>query len=111
MNGRQKAVHRFTWKTSTKATSWTSKSWTKSLRSKTGEHHLFAILEFRTGHEPSGQKEKPMTPSLAAVLARFNGNVSEALEYCERIAYAHPQLTVEYRVYREALIERMVEKK
>lgn len=51
-----------------------------------------------------------MNPSTLAVLARFNGNVNEALEYCERMAYAHPRLTVEYRVYREALIERMVEK-
>ena len=46
-----------------------------------------------------------MTPSLLAILARHNGDVSEAIEYCERMADT-PRLAVEYRGYRNALVER-----
>jgi hypothetical protein len=51
-----------------------------------------------------------MEPSLRAILARCNGDVNAAIEYCECMAYVTPRIAVEYRGYRDALIERMVEK-
>lgn len=48
-----------------------------------------------------------MTPTLGAVIARFNGDANKAIDYCERMASAHPQLAVEYRAYRGFLTERM----
>ena len=40
-----------------------------------------------------------MTPSLKAVLARFNGDAAKARAYCVDIAARYPRLAVEYSMY------------
>jgi len=44
-----------------------------------------------------------MTPSLLAVLARFDNNHRQAWLYCMAISLAYPHLTEEYSGYMEAL--------
>ena len=45
-----------------------------------------------------------MSISARAILGRFNGSVTQAVDYCERIAYAYGYLAVEYRSYREEIL-------
>jgi hypothetical protein len=40
-----------------------------------------------------------MTPSIKAILARFNGNVDAAIRYCAEIAASSPRLALEYSQY------------
>lgn len=44
-----------------------------------------------------------MTPSLKAVLARFNGDREKARQYCTTIAEQHPRLAAEYKQLAEML--------
>jgi len=44
------------------------------------------------------------SPTLCAILARFNFNHNDAVEYCETTAYNYPHLTKEYRAHRDALL-------
>lgn len=44
-----------------------------------------------------------MTPSLLAILARFDGNQRQAWLYCASLCFAYPQLVEEYSGYMEAL--------
>ena len=46
-----------------------------------------------------------MRPTLQKILSRFNGNLNQAIAYCEDMAYFYPRLRVEYRMYRDALLE------
>lgn len=50
------------------------------------------------------------SPSVRAILSRFGGNRIQAADYCERIAYVYPHLTVEYREYRNELLKSEEEK-
>jgi hypothetical protein len=45
------------------------------------------------------------SPTLCAILARFNFNRTDAVEYCEATAYDYPHLTREYRAHRDALLK------
>lgn len=45
-----------------------------------------------------------MTPSLLAILARFNGNRRQAWAYCMALALAYPHLTEEYSAYTKELL-------
>ena len=44
-----------------------------------------------------------MTPSIKAILARFQGNKKKAIEYCAEVAKQYPHLDVEYRTYLDTL--------
>ena len=44
-----------------------------------------------------------MSPSLLAILSRFNGNRRQAWAYCMSIALAYPHLTEEYSAHMEVL--------
>ena len=44
-----------------------------------------------------------MTPSLLAILARFDGDTLEASTYCRNIAREYPALADEYWAYVEAI--------
>jgi hypothetical protein len=46
-----------------------------------------------------------MRPSLLAIIARCNGNVTEAIEYCADIAVRYPHLSTEYAQHFVALRE------
>lgn len=46
-----------------------------------------------------------MEPTVQAILARFDGDYADAIEYCEYIAWKHEWLRAEYRAYREVLME------
>jgi hypothetical protein len=46
-----------------------------------------------------------MRPTLQKILARFDGDRNKAVAYCEDMAYFYPRLRVEYRMYRDALLE------
>lgn len=45
-----------------------------------------------------------MSPSARAILARFNGNTTDACDYCETMARTYAMLTHEYRTYREEIL-------
>jgi hypothetical protein len=45
-----------------------------------------------------------MTPSAKAILARFSGNVTLAVDYCEQMARNYVRLRTEYRGYREEIL-------
>jgi hypothetical protein len=45
-----------------------------------------------------------MSLSARAILARFNGDVTSAVDYCETVARSYAHLTAEYRAYREELL-------
>ena len=44
-------------------------------------------------------------PSLKAILARFSGNKTQAMYYCQDIAQAYPHLRAEYFGYLNMLLE------
>ena len=44
-----------------------------------------------------------MTPSIKAILARFQGNKKKAIEYCAEVAKQYPHLDVEYRTHLDTL--------
>ena len=44
-----------------------------------------------------------MTPSARAILGRFK-SVTEAVDYCETMAWTYANLTAEYRGYRQEII-------
>jgi hypothetical protein len=48
-----------------------------------------------------------MKLTLKAILARFNGKHSAAIQYCEDVAHVYPHLRSEYRQHREALLDQM----
>jgi len=48
-----------------------------------------------------------MKITLKAILARFNGNHSAAIRYCEDVARVYPHLRGEYRQLRESLLDQM----
>jgi hypothetical protein len=45
-----------------------------------------------------------MSTSAKAVLARFKGNVTQATDYCELMAWTYTRLRDEYRTYREEIL-------
>jgi len=45
-----------------------------------------------------------MNWSVKAILARFSGNVTKALNYCADMAHDYPRLRAEYNAYHEALM-------
>jgi hypothetical protein len=45
-----------------------------------------------------------MSQSARAILARFNGDVTAACDYCETLAWTYGNLTREYRQYREEIL-------
>ena len=42
-----------------------------------------------------------------AILARFEGNYGDAIQYCEDVARVYPHLRGEYRQHREGLLDLM----
>jgi hypothetical protein len=46
-----------------------------------------------------------VSPSLKAILARFRGDINQAVDYCQQVAHTSPRLAAEYRGYREAFID------
>jgi hypothetical protein len=49
-----------------------------------------------------------MTPSLLAILARFDGDPKQARDYCAIMALTYPALAEEYQGYAYALEEEFV---
>lgn len=46
-----------------------------------------------------------MTPSIKAIIARFNGSITQAISYCKQTAKEYPQLRDEYRSYARMMQE------
>lgn len=44
-----------------------------------------------------------MTPSTYKILARFDGDRQQAVEYCQRLASEYPALFTEYNQYAEVI--------
>ena len=44
-----------------------------------------------------------MTPTIKAILARFNGNRTKAAQYCSDIAWTYPHLCREYMALRDMI--------
>lgn len=44
-----------------------------------------------------------MTPSVKAILAKFGGDRTKAIDYCETMAYTYAHLRSEYRQYRDII--------
>ena len=48
-----------------------------------------------------------MNQTIKAILARCNGDLNAAINYCEQIAYVYPNLRTEYRGHRETFLNQM----
>jgi len=47
-----------------------------------------------------------VTPTIAAILGRFNGDTQLALEYCCDIIWFYPDLAIEYAGHARMLLDR-----
>lgn len=48
-----------------------------------------------------------MNQTIKAILARCDGDLNAAINYCEQIAYVYPNLRTEYRGHRETFLNQM----